>query len=254
MKEACEGRDGEVWAAAALDGGVRGGLPSFCAQWHCQGLSPQSQLLSPFEALLLALLGRDNGASCPRAPGSPRQSEGASPNVPPGGAAPASPGCEWTACGRECHVSPPGPSPHTQWAAHAQPTMHSPPTGRQARKSPEARGAAVVSASTGERWAWGRREGMGKAGTETLRTEAPPRPQAPPVYPGGNGHREGPLCVGQVGGGHNPVGPRRQVAEPAHFLGVAMWHAAQQRLLEQQGRHALAPTSHRDLGEDLGSD
>lgn len=90
-----------------------------------------------------------------------------------------------------------------------------------------------------------RRENTVKVGTKVLRTTAP---TAPPVYSGGDGHCEGPLCVWQVGGGHNPVGPCRQVADAAHFLGVAMWHTAQQRLLEKQGGRALAPTVRWNLG------
>ena len=39
------------------------------------------------------------------------------------------------------------------------------------------------------------------------------------------------------------------MAEPAHLLGVAVRHAAQQRLLQQQGGCVLAPAIRRNLGE-----
>lgn len=102
--------------------------------------------------------------------------------------------------------------------------------------------------------------GRGRAGcggqAGELRATAPAQahtrahsPGAPPVYSGLHGHREGPLCVREVGGGHDPVGPRGQVAEPAHLLGVAVWHTAQQRLLEQQRGGTLGPAVQRNLGE-----
>lgn len=70
-----------------------------------------------------------------------------------------------------------------------------------------------------------------------------------PVNPGCDGHSEGPFCVWQVGGGHDPVGAWRQEAEPAHLLGIAMRHAAQQRLLQQQWGCVLAPATLWDLRE-----
>ena len=45
------------------------------------------------------------------------------------------------------------------------------------------------------------------------------------------------------------VGTGRQVAEPAHLLGVAVRHAAQQRLPQQQGWRVLALAICRNLGE-----
>lgn len=47
-----------------------------------------------------------------------------------------------------------------------------------------------------------------------------------PVNSGCYGHCEGTLCIWQVGGGHNPVVPRRKEAEAAYFLGMAMWYTA----------------------------
>lgn len=81
------------------------------------------------------------------------------------------------------------------------------------------------------------------------RHRARAEPRCPPVDSGLHGHCEGALCVRQVGGGHDVVGTGGQVAEPAHLLGVAVRHAAQQRLLQQQGGRVLAPAVRWNLGE-----
>lgn len=59
-----------------------------------------------------------------------------------------------------------------------------------------------------------------------LGTLTPARPGDLPVYSGCYGHYEGTLCIWQVGGGNNPVVPRRKEAEAAYFLGIAMWYTA----------------------------
>ena len=80
-------------------------------------------------------------------------------------------------------------------------------------------------------------------------TGAHVQPRRPPVDSGLHSQRESALCVRQVGGGHDAIGASGQVAEPAHLLGVAVRHAAQQRLLQQQGGCVLAPAVRRNLGE-----
>lgn len=123
-----------------------------------------------------------------------------------------------------------------------------PPPRPSSTRTPRYMCPLLVSARPGECPDWARATGEGRS-TETLRPHPcwPPQARAVPVHSGHNGHREGALHIWQVGGGHDPVGASSQQAQPAHLLGIAVWHAAQQRLLEQQGPHVPSLTTLWDL-------
>lgn len=132
------------------------------------------------------------------------------------------------------HPGPPRTLGREAWGAVSSRPIGSPPTG-------------LVLCRTGVRVA-GKEPGVGVLGTHPTPTHSRVH-RRPPVDSGLHGHRKGALCVWQVGGGHDAIGAGGQVAEPAHLLGVAVRHAAQQRLLQQQGGCVLAPAVCWNLGE-----